>query len=494
MENIDYITLVKSIEHLRLMKNTQKEWHVYLNETGFKSNNRGFKNRDAIAIFDKIRAWADKELNIDLYDLLIQYSKFSSNNFTRGTKRRSFINESTIKESYKAWIIPNNESSSTKLQKIEEEIDKYKYDHNLLFLIVTNIIPAYDANPTDISWDEHLADRFSYIKTVIGELYAEAGTALFNVEMEKHPYIKDALHKIEERIKSQEATRLDLIAFFINVTNNLYINSNKEALYEANQYIEKMQLHEIDSECLWIASNKELEESDFYWEFTQIGMDYFLYKYDKKAHLYTEYTIVFFKDKENIQFYAQHPESINDLCANKPIDDKLFVFGYITVDKRRNIPQEIIFHSYADQQHSIKKSIKGGFPPTSLKRITHRGHEKWMDIWKTQKENYQNKFPQYDYDKSAKEHMLTVEHIYIEKERSLTSIEEGTHQITSWYRIPRDCPEFPLHQISLEDIILTFHFLDKDYIFFVTSNICLDVTDDESRSRYGISIRYIEGL
>lgn len=494
MKNTDHNSTVKAIERLRLIKNTKKEWYTYLNQSGFKTNYRGFDPRDAAAIFNMIDEWVYSHFDIYLSDILDRYERFSSANYTKGTKRRSTININSVKEAYKEIVIEGYQSSHKGTSQVISEMEKYEYDPDLLFLITIGAIPAYDNNPQDVLFDKGIKSMYAYIKNFIAELYPQFAqnqesysNVVFNVEMEKHPFIKEELYKIEKRIESQEATRIDLIAFFVKVTNNLYINYHKDALYESNMAIDKIELPEIDHDCIWIEADKKIEDSNFYWIFSQIGMDYFLRKYDRKDNTYTEYTIIFFRNKEETLFYATHPEAIRNICQREPIENQLFAYGNIEITDQDNIPQEITFHSYADKKKKEKKYIKGGFPPKSLKRI-RKTYNKWFDTWEKLKKGFINAFPQYDYDKSYKERLIGSEYIFVEKERMPIDKDKKTYRITSWYQVPRFHSELPLEEINIDSLILVFSFLERNYISFVEYNICIDVTDEKSCNQYGISI------
>lgn len=496
MENINYIALVKAVERLRLINNTKEEWYAYLNEAGFKTNNRGFQQRDALAIFNKISKWIEDKFSISLFDLLTDYQLFSSINYTNRTKRHSAINMNSIKETYKEIIIEGYKSSLKDIDKVMSEIEQYGYNIDLLFLITLGAIPAYDTNPQEVVFSRDIKSMYFHIKNFIAELYPkfsenqqEHNNVPFNVEMEKHPYIQKQLHQIEKRIDSQEATRIDLIAFLINTTDNLYVNYHKEALYENNIAMDKIELPEIDNDCIWIEEDKDYKDCNFYWEFIQIGMDYFLYKFDRRANTYTKYTIIFFDEKAKIQFYAAHPEAIKFTCKGEPIEHQLFVFGNIELymDKKETL-QTITFHSYENKVSDKKKFIQGGFPPNALKRIPYNIDKKWFDQWEYQKDSFNNEFPQYEYDIRNKERLISSKHIYVEKEGVLIEGSNETYRITSWYEIPRLNSKLPLEQINIDSLILTYQMLERNYITFVEANVSIDVTDEESLKQYGISI------
>lgn len=496
MENIDYSGLVKAIERLRLIKNTKEEWYAYLNEAGFRTNKRGFQQRDALAIFNMISKWVDDKFNLPLFDLLNDYKHFSSTNYTYGTKRRAIINIDTIKEVYKQLIIEGYESPLKSIDKVTSEINQYKYNIHLLYLITLGTIPTYDANPQEVVFDTGIKSMYFRIKDFIAELYPQFSqdrqgrdNALFNVEMEKHPFIKEELHKIETRIKSREATRIDLIAFLMNITGNLYVNYHKEALYENNMAMDKIQLPQIDEDYIWIDANSEYKHCNLYWQFLSIGMDYFLYKFDRKANCYTEYTVIFYQEKGKTKFYATHPEAMRCVCKGESLEHQLFVFGDMELYlNEKEIPQRITFHSYEDKRKDKKKIIQGDFPPDTLKRIPYCIDKDWFDRWECSLNSFKNKFPQYEYDKSYKERLISSKHIYVEKERTLIDEDTKTYRIKSWYAIPRLNSDLPLEQMNIDSLILTYQMLGRDYITFVEINISIDVTDEESRNKYGITI------
>ena len=112
----------------------------------------------------------------------------------------------------------------------------------------------------------------------------------------------------------------------------------------------------------------------------------------------------------------------------------------------------------------------------------------WFDRWECSLNSFKNKFPQYEYDKSYKERLISSKHIYVEKERTLIDEDTKTYRIKSWYAIPRLNSDLPLEQMNIDSLILTYQMLGRDYITFVEINISIDVTDEESRNKYGITI------
>lgn len=487
MRNIDYKHLVDKIRNLRLVKNTRKEWETYLMETGFKITALDYE-----AIWLKMSQWSYDRWEIDLHDLLIEYAIFNKENYTDCTARhKAVINETSVKELLKCYLT-DYESDLRHIDKAMDEVDLKNYDLSLLYLVVTKYIPSYtNTSYPDMSQDK-LVEQYVSLKTVVEELYTllcrqESLTRVYDVKIHEHPYLRRIIAQMEERIEKRELIRLDLIAFFMNAVNNLYANSHKEALYEANIAIRdnKVAINDIHNNCIWTKEGKTLEDSDFLWEFEQIGMDYYLYKFDRKIDMnYTKYTLIFFEQKNQIHFYALHPKANKYTFEGVPVSSELFSLGIVEIDKEAR-PLKLSF--------TCDNTSLSGFPSQlTLQRNSLEGKKstKWFNSQKNRISSLKNRYPQYEYKELGNECLFSKEYIFIEKDREIIDEKHKIYRITSWYQIYRYAQGLSLEQMSFDNLIMRTRFGEKEYLSFVEANTFIDVTDDVARSKYDITIKH----
>jgi hypothetical protein len=76
------------------------------------------------------------------------------------------------------------------------------------------------------------------------------------------------------------------------------------------------------------------------------------------------------------------------------------------------------------------------------------------------------------------ERLISADYIFVEKDSE--EMDNGSRNVTSWFRIPRhDNPAWDIDQIQVDDQIFHIHLFGEEYLFFDPLNLSLKVTTAE---------------
>jgi len=179
------------------------------------------------------------------------------------------------------------------------------------------------------------------------------------------------------------------------------------------------------------------------------------------------------------------PKNIVNSVKNEPLDEDMFMTGYTEVQYDDGLPVEIEFEPVAG---GIKKL------PRKLERISEEHlYEISHDFAVCYFDQFENAYPEYDYDSRNMERLISADYIFVEKDSE--EMDNGSRNVTSWFRIPRhDNPAWDIDQIQVDDQIYHIQLFGEEYLFFDPLNLSLKVTTAEDLASQHIVVMSVPSL
>jgi hypothetical protein len=170
---------------------------------------------------------------------------------------------------------------------------------------------------------------------------------------------------------------------------------------------------------------------------------------------------------------------------SEPFSEDSFLISFINVKYDGDLPVEIEF-----------KPVTGGIKelPRKLERIPEENlYEISPYFADCDLNEFENAYPEYDYDSRNMERLISADYIFVEKDSE--EMDNGSRNVTSWFRIPRhDNPAWDIDQIQVDDQIYHIQLFGEEYLFFDPLNLSLKVTTAEDLASQHIVVMSVPSL
>ncbi len=464
--SMPYAERLNTIHRLRLLRNTTGELSAH---TGIQLRNNSFSKKApfiARSIYSEFSREVWERTNTDLDELLANYHK-ASHYFEKIAKTRKAQPE-FHREVLRCLLNERFAASDEAQPYLASARAVAGLDEALLTLLVLEILPSFQAKPGDVDPNEHL-EHIMRLREYFKTLYDECRLFRFA------PYLTEIYQNAVRRIRGGELfSRLDMIHFAQEIVANLKNNYNPESLLQANQYINKHKIHPVLEQTVWTERDYS-GKNPVYWKFEILGADYILIRreFDRLQKRITEirYEVLLFQDDNRLSFQLIRQSEVESLCMGTPIAEHAYMYGSCHIDDLQT-PQSIRWIFTTNCYDDFPVNLIRSNSDTYDKLARTATSEKWELICETG-----------DYEYLPVERVITTNHIYVEHKRSRQG--NGAQEIVSWYRIPR---EGLLQEVEIATPIARIRHDKRIYVMFIPLNRSFDVTDAETRARFGIQI------
>jgi hypothetical protein len=474
-EHIDAEHLCDVIKNLRLFTNTEKEWkekYGRLYKPGLKKDLLDLLNMQCKKKYDD---------SFDLYEFMDDYSVSRKNEFLDRHKRdKIFTDRENLLALMRYQFMPKG--CPIPMELAGKDIKDFLKCEAVLLLLWSIVdhdthqkaIPFFDERSGDVDMQSY-SFFIKELRQLIVKVYPDK--TFFS---DNHPNIKVEFDNINKKLKRGTIVRMDLVMLVYNVFSNVIITNNKDELYYANKEImskNAVKLNICGEDVIWVDPDYAPITKVFI--FTECEEGYSTFIIDFNTRKYISIPITIYSLYDNYSAFILGPKSIMNLVTNKPLDDDMYMTCYVDVEYHENVPHSLNFKPVVGKFEEIPKTLRR-ISDEELCSITARYESFNLD-------DLECEYPEYDYDDRNVERLISADFIFVEKE--CEELEDGSRNVTSWFRIPRHGnPLWNLDYIKVDDKIFHIHLSGEEYIFFDALMLSIKVTTAEDLAANNIVV------
>jgi hypothetical protein len=475
-EHIDAEHLCDVIKNLRLFTNTEKEWK----EKYGSLYKPGLKDKLIDVLDAQCKREYDEEFN--LRDFMADYSISHKNEFLDRHKRdKIFTDRDNLLALLRYQFMPKGTPIPKELIGKDYLNDFLKCDPAMLLLwsIVDHgrhqkAIPFFDERSGDVD-----IESYSFFIRELRQLliYVYPKETFFG---DNNPCVKMEFDKINTKLHNGTIIRMDLVMLVCSVLSNVDINNNKDELYYAfNEIICKTALSFdiCGDDVMWI--DPDCFPITHVFMFAELDTGYSLFRIDINTNKYLSLPLIIYKQSGHTCAYISGPKSIINAVKNKPFDKDMYMTCYVEVEYDNKIPEKFIFKPVVGNLKEMPKTLKR-ISEDELCNISHKYES--FDF-----NDLKYEYPEYFYENRNVERLISADFIFVEKDSE--ELEDGSRNVTSWFRIPRHGnPLWSLDYIKVDDKIFHIHLSGEEYIFFDALMLSIKVTTAEDLAANNIVV------
>ena len=467
-KDIDAEHLCDVIKNLRLFTNTNKEWKEKYGSL--------YKPGQKEKLLDVLNAQCKKEYDedFDLYEFMEEYRVSCKNEFVDKHKRDVILtNNKYLLSLIRYKFMPEDTPIPDELTAWKDDLDGYLKCEPVLLLLWSIVdherhikaLPFFDERSGNVdiqSYDFFIKELRKLLTKVF------PAETIYGKDL---PIIITEFKKINAKYNDKTIVRMDLVMLVYNVLSNVIINCNRDELYYAIKEIVSKNTLSLDicgdSVC-WIKPDCVPLKQVYIFE--KMGIYYSLCRYDLETYKYTNFSVNLYSRNGRSYASVLGPKTILNLVKSEPFSEDSFLISFINVKYDGDLPVEIEFEPVTGGIKELPRKLER----TSIENLCEISH----DLAVCNFDQFENAYPEYDYDSRNMERLISADYIFIEKDSE--EMDNGSRNVTSWFRIPRyDNPAWNIDQIQVDDQIFHIHLFGEEYLFFDPLNLSLKVTTAE---------------